>query len=105
MQNNRASMFIPYKSLKGFDDYIVQKEKIIVERKELFEDTLIELDYKLKSIQIGDIITIIYKNHDYIKLTGKVSNINFNNKSIQIVKELIPTKDIIKIDECYSSIK
>lgn len=105
MQNNRASMFIPYKSLKGFDDYILDKEKVIIEDKLLFEDTLVELEYKIKEIKKGDIITIVYKDHDYIELTGKVSNINLKTKTLQIVKKIINISNIIKIDEDYSSIK
>lgn len=57
MQNrkkaDRAKIFIPFESLKGFKDYLKEKERVVVERKLLLEDVCEELDRKLHSLKKG----------------------------------------------------
>lgn len=95
----RAQIFQSFDALKGFRELLKEQEKVIVQRKTLSEDDLEELDRKVHQIQIGMIITVIYfSNGQYIQLTGRVSKLNFNTKTIQIVKTKLNIKSIVDIE-------
>lgn len=96
---SRAQIFQSFDALKGFRELLKQQEKLIVEEKILSEDDLAELDYKVKQIQVGQVIEIIYYDkNDYVKLEGKVAKLNFETKMIQIVKTKLDLKSIVEIN-------
>lgn len=96
---DRAKLFQLLDSLKGFNKYIKEKEKIIVDKKELSPDDCDELNRKIKQIEIGKNICVVYDDENkHIKLEGMVSKIDLENeKVLQIVKTKIPLLNIIKI--------
>ena len=96
---NRAKIFHSFDSLKGYKDYIKEKEKIVVGRKEICEDECIELDRKIKQVKKGRIITVVYYDtYEYVKITGMVVKIDLEYlKQIQIVDKKINIKDIVEI--------
>ena len=95
----RAQIFQSFDALKGFRELLKEQEKVIVQRKTLSEDDLEELDRKVHQIQIGMIITVIYfSNGQYIQLTGRVSKLNFDTKTIQIVKTKLNIKSNVDIE-------
>lgn len=96
---DRAKLFQPFDSLKGFNKYIKSKEKVIVEKKELSPDDCYELEWKIKQIEVGKNICVVYYDENkYIKLEGMVSKIDLENeKVLQIVKTKIPLLNIINI--------
>lgn len=99
---NRVQIFLSFDALKGFRVLLKEQEKVIIAKKRriLSEDELQELDYRISQIRTGMIIEIIYfeeKEQAYIKLEGMVSKIDMEKKTIQIVKKIISTKDIIEI--------
>ena len=104
MQNNtkieRAKLFAPFDSLKGLFEKINEKERIIVDKKDLCIDALDELDWKIKQIKAGEMIKIIYYDQDdYVSLEGMVSQIDLEyTKTLQIVKKKIALDKIIKIE-------
>ena len=53
MVNERAKQFLPFDSLKGFKAEIRKREKIIVSKKRLSEETARELSYKINQISQG----------------------------------------------------
>ncbi len=96
--NDRARQFMPFDSLKGFKEAIKNKEKIIVAKKELSEDSEKNLEYKIKQIQKGMIIKVIYYEKDhYVAVEGMVSSLDIEEKKVMIVKTLIFFKDIYDI--------
>lgn len=99
-KKDRAIIFAPYDSLKGFFELIKEKEKIVVPKKELIEDELEILDQKIHQVKIGQIITIVYYDQDeYIKIEGMVAKIDLEyTKTIQIVKKIIHIDSIVQID-------
>lgn len=99
MLNNRASLFLSFDSLKGFNDYIVRKQRVIVERKELAPDLLDELDWKIKEIKVGQMIKIVYfDQNEYVELEGMVSKIDLKfNKIIRIVDQEIKINEIVNL--------
>lgn len=101
---DRAKQFMPFSALKGLDEALKEKEKIIVPKIELSEDSIVELDRKMHLLKCGMIITAIYFfNDEYIKLTGIIAKIDINNQILQIVNTRIKFDDIydILIQEPY----
>ena len=94
----RAKQFMPFSALKGLEEALSSKEKIIVPKKELTQDYAEELNLKLKSLKAGSIITVVYYcKEEYIKLTGMIAKINYDSRIIQIVNTKIPFDDLLDI--------
>ncbi len=90
-----AAQFMPFAALKGFEEALRAKERVVVEKKELSEDALDYLDYQLSIIKVGDMVEAIYYDDDaYVKICGLVSKINTKAKYITIVKTDISFDDI-----------
>lgn len=95
---DRAKQFMPFSALKGLEDALKEKEKIIVPKIELSEDNAIELDRKMHTLKRGKIATIVYyDNENYLKITGMVAKIDKDNKILQIVNTKISFDDIYDI--------
>ena len=98
MVNERAKQFLPFDSLKGFKAEIRKREKIIVSKKRLSEETARELSYKINQIKKGMMIKIIYYHDgEYIEIEGLVSKIDRDSKTLIVVKEKIGFKEIYSI--------
>ncbi|MBS5368403.1 MAG: YolD-like family protein [Coprobacillus cateniformis] len=98
----RAQIFQSFDALKGFREILKQQEVVIVPKKELSEDDCEELNRRVRQIQVGMMIQIIYYDHGrYIQLEGKVSKINLDTKMLQIVKTKIDLKSIVSIHLLY----
>ena len=100
---DRAKLFQPFDSLKGFSSYIRNKEKIIIDRKELSPDDCDELNWKIHQIKTGMMVEIIYYDKNkYIKLEGMVAKLDLEqSKTITIVNKTIQLTDIVKISSHY----
>ena len=95
---NRAKQFVPFAALKGYEEALRAKEKIVVEKIELSEERKEELDRKLHQVQRNDIITVIYFSKDeYIKVEGMVSRLDTDARILKIVNTRIPFDDIYEI--------
>jgi len=95
---DRASQFMPFAALKGFEEALRGKEKIIVEKKELSEEALEFLDFQIANLEVGTMATIIYFDEDkYLKKTGIISKINKEARYITIVTTDISFDDIKEI--------
>ena len=98
-RENRAKQFAPFKTLKGFEDEISWQETVYVDRRELTEESLAELDNKFKRVHKNDIITVIYYNKgQYLKVTGMVAKIDVTARVIQIINTKIKLDDIYDIE-------
>lgn len=97
MQIDRAKQFMPFAALKGFNEALLEKEKIKVDKIYLCEDAIILINNTLKSLKIGDMVKVVYyKNDEYIELTGLVSKIK--NDHFYIVKEKIYYNKLYKLE-------
>ena len=56
----RAKQFSPFAALKGLDEALAEKERIRVEKRLLSEERLSELNDKLLSLTVGQIITVVH---------------------------------------------
>lgn len=92
---DRAKLFAPFDALKGLREALAERERIRVPKIELSDEMLEELDRKLRFINCGEILTVIYyDNEEYIKITGMVSKISEISRSLTIVNTLINFDDI-----------
>ncbi|WP_125142269.1 YolD-like family protein [Clostridium transplantifaecale] len=97
-KTERAKIFAPFDCLKGFREALAQKERIIVPRSELSEESKEELDRRLRQIKKNDIITVIYfRNGEYIKITGMVSSLELTSRILKIINTKILFDDIYEI--------
>ena len=96
---SRAKQFLPFDALKGFSEALREKEIEYEEKKELSEESLVELNDKFNQIEIGRSVRLrFYRNGKYIEVLGRVTNIDYIRKKIQIDKNInINTSDIISI--------
>ena len=105
---NRAKLFLSFDSLKGYKEMVKKKERIVVKRPELSEDSYYELDWKIHQIKEGELIKIIYFDRfEFISLEGMVTAIDLENKKqIKIVDKVIAIDNIMKIEmECPQDVK
>lgn len=95
----RAKQFLPFDALKGLQEALREKEIEYEEKKELSEDTLNNLNDKFNQLDNGSFVKItFYKNGKYSEIKGRVTNIDYIKKKIQINKEYnINICDIVSI--------
>ncbi|SFD09063.1 YolD-like family protein [Butyrivibrio sp. YAB3001] len=83
---DRASQFMPFAALKGFEDTLREKERIEVPQIILTEETLEYLDHQLSILKVGDMVTIVYYDSGcYIKKTGLISRIKTDARYLTVV--------------------
>ena len=93
--DKRAAQFLPFQAVKGLDEALRAKEKITVEKIQLSEESLHELDLKMHKVKKGMMVTAIYyDNGEYLKITGLVARIDETSRILQIVNTKIPFDDI-----------
>ncbi len=99
MENfDRAKQFLPFDALAGFKEAIMEKEKIIVDRKELSEEAQEELSRKLNSLELGEEIKVVhYKNKQYKIDRGELKQINRIQRFIIIGNVKIAIDNIFRI--------
>lgn len=93
--DNRAKQFVPFAAVKGYEEALRAKEKIVVEKIELSEERKAELDFKLHQICKNDMITVVYFHKDeYIRIEGMVSRLDADARVLKVVNTKIPFDDI-----------
>ena len=98
MSLDRAKQFLPFDALNGFQSALREKEKIIVDKKDLSEETKEELSRKLNSLEIGDKVKIVhYKNKEYKIDAGTFKQIDRMQRFIVIGNTKIAIDNIFKI--------
>ena len=98
---DRAKQFAPFAALTGLGKALAQKEKIVVPRPILTDESLEELDRQMKEIKKGSLAQVIYYSHgECIKISGMVAKIEETSRIIQIVNKRISFDDILDIRPC-----
>lgn len=96
---NRAKIFQPFDALRGFQEALRAKERVIVKRKELTDDMAGELNWKFHSLQEQDVVTVTwYEGVVYRTVTGEVSQIDLKKQRIRLDDLWIDAKDMIALD-------
>jgi hypothetical protein len=110
---DRAKIFAPFAALKGYEEAITAKQKIVVPRIELSEESKEYLDLQLGKIEQllmngqHPIITVVYfqKNKEnkedggeYIQFMGMVAKLDQTSRILQIVDKRMRLVDIYGIE-------
>ena len=96
-RSKRAKQFAPFQALKGLNEAIANKEKIITPRRELSEDSIAEINRVLIDLSIGSLVTAVYYcdyQKEYQQLTGYVNKVDPVCKCLQIGNISIAFSDI-----------
>ena len=96
-KENRAKQFMPFAALKGFEEAIHAREHVVVDKAELSEERLLELDQVIHQINMASVI--YYDNKEYLKVTGIVTRLDKNARIIQIVNKKIHFDNIYDIQK------
>ncbi len=97
-REERAKQFAPFAALKGYEEALWEKERIMVRNVELSEDAKEELDRQLSSVSTGDLVKIVYKKDDgFLETEGVVSIINRDSAYLKIIYTKIDFCDIYSI--------
>lgn len=97
-REERAKQFMPFAALKGYEEALLEKEKVVVSKIELSEERAEELDQWLHQIKKKDILTVVYFSEDtYLRVTGMVSRLDTDARILKIVNTKISFDDIYDI--------
>ena len=97
---DRAKQFMPFAALKGYEEALREKEKIVVDKIELSEEMKDELDRKMKQIEKNSMVRVVYyKEEEYLQITGMVSRIDKDAGILKVVNTKISFDDIYKIED------
>lgn len=97
-RSDRAKQFMPFDAVKGLQEALREKERIIVPKAELAEDYEEELNRIIQNLVLAEMVTVVYfEDGEYIKITGLISKIDKENGFMNVVNTKIEFKDIIKI--------
>ncbi len=96
--SDRAKQFMPFSAVKGLEEALRGKEKIVVPKMELSPEMAEELDYKMHLLEKGKVVTVIYfSSGEYLKVTGLVARIDQTSRVIQIVNTKVQFDDIFDV--------
>ncbi|MDF2487072.1 MAG: hypothetical protein K0R46_3240 [Herbinix sp.] len=110
---DRAKIFAPFAALKGYEEAIAGKQKIVVPRIEMSEEAKEYLDLQMGKIEgmllsgLHPIITVVYYQEDkvsneaggvYIRFTGMVVKFDQTSRILQIVEKRLRLDDIYGIE-------
>lgn len=109
---DRAKIFAPFAALKGYEEAIAEKQKIVVPRIELSEESKEYLDFQLGKIEqlltkgLHPIITVVYfqknkvnkEDGEYIQFTGMVAKFDQTSRILQVVEKKLRLVDIYSIE-------
>ena len=97
---DRAKQFMPFAAVKGLEEALRRREKVVVPRVRLSEDAQEELNRRLTRLSRGDIVTLVYYSEgEYIERTGMVSRLDTDARTVWIVKTPVPAEDILELKE------
>jgi len=95
---NRAKQFVPFAALKGYEEALRAKEKIVVSKVEFSEEKKEELNRKLLQVHKNDMVTVVYFCKDeYLQMEGRVSRIDKDMRILKVVNTKIAFSDIYDV--------
>lgn len=111
---DRAKIFMPFSALKGYEEAIKEKQKLVTERVELSEEQKVELDRKLKTLAemiskgVKPDIKVIYFQGDSMgafdenQELGKYVEVNGKLKNIDVIFGILSLEEInIKMNRIF----
>ncbi len=104
-REDRAKQFAPFAALKGFDEALRAKEKIVVSKPVLSEEEREELDRNLHTIEYGSIVKAkYYENDECLEITGVLSRIDMDARYIKIVNKKLDFQNVYYFERVKNGI-
>lgn len=95
----RAKLFMPFAAVKGLDKALREKERILVDKIELSEESKEVISNTLSTLRKGMIVRVVhYENMEYIETTGVITAIDFVYLNLTVVMKKINFNDIYKLE-------
>ena len=96
---DRAKQFAPFAALTGLGKVLSKMEKVVVDKPDLSEESLREMDMIVSMLEVGDMVSAIhYYDGECIKTEGILSRIDKVARILQIVTNKIEFEDLLKIE-------
>lgn len=97
-RNDRAKIFGTFNPLKSLGQALARKEMVIVEKAELSEDRMEEIDRALHLLEVGKMVTLVFYNgYEYQKISGCVSEFSPEKKLLAVAKRPILFENIYEL--------
>ena len=103
--SRRAKQFSMFDALKGLKEALAAKERQPEPRKELAQDAIEELNRTLCSLQLDEMVLVVYYcqyREKYCQITGRIDKIDSDMKYIQMGKTSIDCECIWRVVGCNS---
>lgn len=97
----RAKQFVPFDAVVGLRQALKEKEKIRVPKKELTDSAAEELDLLIRTLKIGDTVSITFYDcfeQKYHIVTEKIIKINVKTRTVELENISIPIDNIYNIE-------
>lgn len=99
MYSGRAKQFLAFASLRGLDDIMRERERVIEPRRELSEDEAEELSRIMNSLKEGHKISVTHYDSDkYITTNAAVKAVDKTRRILFLENSAIAFDDITEID-------
>jgi hypothetical protein len=110
---DRAKIFVPFAALKGYEEAIAAKQKIVVPRIALSEESKEHLDLQIRKMEQlltkgqHPIITVVFfkenkvsgeHSGEYVQFTGRAAKFSQTSRILQIVEKRLCLDDIYSIE-------
>lgn len=99
--NDRAKIFLPFAALKGYEELIEEKNRKEIQKIELSQDALEELDEKLHYIQEHlplNLSIVYFDSNAYQTITGECTRLDIERNEITIKDISIALQNIYDIE-------
>lgn len=94
-REERAKQFMPFAALKGYPEALARREKKPLPRRELSEESLEELNRRLRQLTPGDWVEVLYYiQGEYRTFSGAFSGVDNAMGKIRIGEMAIPLQNI-----------
>ena len=97
-RSERAKQFMPFSALKGLEEALAEREKVITPKKELAEDMAAELNRKLYLLREKRNICLTYFcDGDYRQVSGQAV-LDQTDSTLKIGTQKVALADILTIE-------
>ena len=98
----RAKQFLPFAAVKGLNEALEKKEKVMAKRIDMTDERALMLDETLRDMKQGDWIEVTYYERDrYVIASGQVSGVDAIYKKLRIGDQSISFEDILEVNSRY----
>ena len=96
---DRAKQFAPFAALTGFGKVLSKMEKVVVDKPDLSEEALREMDETIHMVDVGDMVSAIYyRDGECLKIEGILARLDIDARIIQIVADKIEFDNLLKLE-------